>query len=963
MCSRGGLGNDTYVVDGADTIVELAGEGWADTVVASVSWALSAELENLTLTGTTAINGTGNAQDNVLTGNSGTNVLTGGTGNDTYIVDAGDTVVELANQGTDQVMSAASFVLGANVESLTLTGTGAINGTGNALDNTLSGNAGANLLDGGLGADWMLGYGGDDTYVVDSTGDIVEENPAEGIDTVQSSLTYTLGANLENLTLTGSSAINGTGNTLNNVLAGNSAANVLTGGAGNDTYVVGTGDTVTELSGQGTDTVLSAVTWTLGANLENLTLTGTAAINGTGNTQNNTLVGNSGANVLSGGTGTDAMSGGAGDDTYVVDNAGDTVTENASEGIDTVQSALTYTLGANVENLVLTGTTAINGTGNASDNILTGNSGANVLTGGAGNDTYVVGTGDTVTEAAGGGTDTVQSSVTWTLGANLENLTLTGTTAINGTGNTLTNVLTGNSAANILDGGTGADTMAGGAGNDTYVVDNAGDVVTELAGEGTDLVQSAVTFTLGAEVDNLTLTGTLAINGTGNALNNALTGNSGNNMLDGGLGADAMTGGAGNDTYLVDNVGDTVTEAASAGTDTVQSSITYTLGTNLENLTLTGTAVINGTGNTLNNVLVGNSAANLLDGGTGADGMSGGAGDDTYVIENVGDTVTENAGEGVDTVQSALTYTLGANVENLVLTGTTAINGTGNALDNVLTGNSAANVLTGGAGNDTYVVGTGDTVTEAASAGIDTVQSSITWTLGVNLENLTLTGTTAINGTGNTLDNVLIGNSGANVLTGGAGNDTYVVGTGDSVVENASAGTDTVQSAITWTLGANLENLTLLGSSVINGTGNTSDNVLAGNTAANTLTGLGGNDTYLYSRGGSQDTVIDNAGTADSLLFGATINPLDLVLTRQANDLRLAIHGSTDQVTIQNWYGGATNQTETIQAGNGQALLNTQVEQLIQAMATFSQQTGLTWDQAIDQRPQDVQTVLAANWH
>lgn len=959
----GGLGNDTYVVDGADTIVELADEGWADTVVTSVSWALSAELENLTLTGTTAINGTGNAQDNVLTGNSGANVLTGGAGNDTYIVDAGDTVVELANQGTDQVMSAASFMLGANVESLTLTGTDAINGTGNAQDNTLSGNAGTNILDGGLGEDWMLGYGGDDTYIVDSTGDIVEENPAEGVDTVQSSLTYTLGANLENLTLIGSAAINGTGNTLNNVLAGNSAANVLTGGAGNDTYVVGTGDTVTESSGQGTDTVLSAVTWTLGANLENLTLTGTAAINGTGNTQNNTLVGNSGANVLSGGTGADAMSGGAGDDTYVVDNAGDTITELSSGGVDTVQSALTYTLGANVENLVLTGTTAINGTGNASDNILTGNSGANVLTGGAGNDTYVVGTGDTVTEAAGAGTDTVQSSVTWTLGANLENLTLTGTTAVNGTGNTVTNVLTGNSAANILDGGTGADTMAGGAGNDTYVVDNAGDVVTELAGEGTDLVQSSITFTLGAEVENLTLTGTSAINGTGNALNNSLTGNTGNNVLDGGAGADAMAGGTGNDTYMVDNVGDTVTEAASAGTDTVQSSITYTLGTNLENLTLTGTAAINGTGNTLNNTLVGNSAANTLSGGTGADAMSGGGGDDIYVVDNAGDTVTENANEGIDAVQSSLTYTLGANVESLTLTGTTAINGTGNALDNVLTGNSAANVLTGGAGNDTYVVGTGDTVTEAASAGTDTVQSSITWTLGANLENLTLTGTTATNGTGNTLDNVLIGNNAANVLTGGAGNDTYVVGTGDTVTEAASAGTDTVQSTVTWTLGANLENLTLVGSSAINGTGNGSDNTLAGNTAGNTLTGLGGNDTYLYSRGSGQDTVIDNAGTADKLLLGTTINPLDLVLSRQANDLRLAIHGSTDQVTIQNWYGGATNQTETIQAGNGQALLNTQVEQLIQAMATFSQQTGLTWDQAIDQRPQDVQTVLAANWH
>lgn len=295
-----------------------------------------------------------------------------------------------------------------------------------------------------------------------------------------------------------------------------------------------------------------------------------------------------------------------------------------------------------------------------------------------------------------------------------------------------------------------------------------------------------------------------------------------------------------------------MTEAASAGTDTVQSSVTFTLGTNIENLTLTGTAAINATGNTLNNTLVGNSGANTLSGGTGADAMSGGTGDDTYVVDNAGDTVTENANEGVDTVQSSLTHTLGANVENLTLTGTTAINGTGNALDNVLSGNSAANVLTGGAGNDTYVVGTGDTVTEQANAGIDTVQSSLTYTLGANVENLTLTGTTAINGTGNVLDNVLTGNSAANVLTGGAGNDTYVVGTGDTVTEAASAGTDTVQSAATWTLGANLENLTLIGTAAVNGTGNTSNNILAGNSANNTLSGLGGNDTYLYNRGGGR---------------------------------------------------------------------------------------------------------------
>jgi len=635
-------------------------------------------------------------------------------------------------------------------------------------DDQLDGGSGNDTLDGGLGSDTFLSGSGNDTFVVDNPGDVVTEQAGQGTDTVQSSITYTLGANVENLTLIGTAAINGTGNTLNNVLTGNSAANVLAGGTGNDTYVVDTGDTVTEGASAGTDTVQSSITYTLGANLENLTLLGTAAINGTGNTLNNTLIGNSAANILDGGAGADSLRGGVGHDTYMVDSTSDTVTENLNEGTDLVQSAVTYTLAANVENLTLTGTTAINGTGNTLDNVLTGNSAANVLTGGAGNDIYVVGTGDTVTEAVSAGTDTVQSAITWTLGTNVENLTLTGTTAINGTGNTLNNVLIGNSGANTLSGGTGADSMSGGLGDDIYVVDNVSDTVTENLNEGTDLVQSAVTYTLASNVENLTLTGTTAINGTGNALANVLTGNSAANVL---------TGGAGNDTYVV----------------------------------------------------------------------------------GTGDTITENANEGVDTVQSAITWTLSANVENLTLTGTTAINGTGNTLDNVLTGNSAANVLTGGAGNDTYVVGTGDTVTEAVSAGTDTVQSTITWTLGANLENLTLTGTTAINGTGNTLDNVLTGNSAANVLTGGAGNDTYIVGTGDTVTEAASAGTDTVQSAIAWTLGANLENLILMGTTAINGTGNTANNVMIGNDQANTLSSLDGIDTLTGGLG--KDTLTGGTGS------------------------------------------------------------------------------------------------------
>ena len=128
------------------------------------------------------------------------------------------------------------------------------------------------------------------------------------------------------------------------------------------------------------------------------------------------------------------------------------------------------------------------------------------------------------------------------------------------------------------------------------------------------------------------------------------------------------------------------------------------------------------------------------------------------------------------------------------------------------------------------------------------------------------------------------------------------------------------------------------------------------------MTGGSDHDTFVFGRGEGQDLVQDDSGAADRLFYDTGINPLDLVISRQANDLRLTIHGSTDYVTVQNWYTSTSNQVEIIQAGDGEVLLNTQVDQLIQAMAGFTAQTGLTWDQAIDQRPQEVQTVLAASW-
>jgi Ca2+-binding RTX toxin-like protein len=471
----------------------------------------------------------------------------------------------------------------------------------------------------------------------------------------------------------------------------------------------------------------------------------------------------------------------------------------------------------------------------------------------------------------------------------------------------------------------------------------------------------------------------------GLAGNDTLSGGAGNDLLDGGSGGDALQGGLGDDMYVVDNIADVVTELTNEGTDTVQSALlAYTLGANVENLTLTGTGPNAGIGNALNNLLVGNSGANLLDGKGGADTMRGGAGDDLYFVDNIGDTVVEQAGEGtLDTVSSSVSYALSANVENLVLTGTAAINGTGNVLDNILTGNSGANVLTGRAGNDTYVIGTGDTVVEAMNEGTDTVVSGITHTLAANVENLTLIGFSAINGTGNALDNVLSGllNLAGNTLTGGAGNDTYILGSGDQVVEAANGGTDRVQAGFSYTLGSNVENLTLTGTEAINGTGNSLNNTMTGNSANNTLNGANGNDTlrgglgddtvnggigndtFLFGRGDGQDLIQDSSGSADKMLFDGGINPLDLVISRQANNLRLSIHGSSDQITVQNWYTSSVNRTETIQAGNGQTLLSSQVDGLIQAMAQFSaNHNGMTWDQGIVAKPEEVQEVLAASW-
>jgi Ca2+-binding RTX toxin-like protein len=673
--------------------------------VESLGYALYGTAGNDTIKGSSANDKVyGYDGNDTLYGYGGNDVLDGGVGTDTLYGGDGSDVL-YGGDGVDYLQGDAGNDI-------------FYGGAGN--DN-LYGNGGDDIFDAGTGNDYLQGDTGNDTYRFGiGSGVDALYNYATDWSTTTDTVEFGDGISLGNLDWVKVGDydlrvnINGTSDSL--VLQNWFYANYHRV----DQFRFSNGDVLT---GAQVESLGYALYGTAG----NDTIKGSSANDKVyGYDGNDTLYGYGGNDVLDGGVGADSMIGSTGNDTYVVDNAGDVLTENANEGIDAVLSSITYTLGANVENLTLTGNVAINGTGNTLNNVLTGNSAANILDGGtgadtlmggAGNDIYIVdNAGDVVTENANEGTDTVLSTISYMQVANVENLTLTGSAPINGTGNELNNILTGNSAANtltggavndVLDGGTGADTMYVGTGNDTYYVDDSGDVVTENASEGIDAVLSSITYRLGDNVENLTLTGSRAINGTGNALNNVLTGNSAANTLDGGTGEDAMIGGAGDDTYIVDNTGDVITENTNDGIDAVLSSDTYTLGANVEYLTLTGSAAINGTGNELNNILTGNSSANTLDGGVGVDTMIGGAGNDTYLVDNTGDIVTENSSEGTDTVLSSVTNTLAAHVEDLTLTGTTAINGTGNALDNVLSGNSGNNMIDGGAGNDTLNGGAG----------------------------------------------------------------------------------------------------------------------------------------------------------------------------------------------------------------------------------------------------------------
>lgn len=651
----GGTGDDSYYInDNNQKAYELSGAGYDTVYLTFNSYYLPANTANiekfvLAYVGDSIFVGNafdsliiGNDYANVIDGGGGADTMIGGKGQDSYYIDnPGDVVIEYADEGIDTVYSTLSHTL-VNTERLNLTGTDNINGYGNNSDNQIYGNSGTNALYGyegndylygGAGADLMVGGIGNDYYWVDQVGDVVVENAGEGIDGVQSFINYTLGDNFENLVLAFDGYI-GTGNSLDNVLAGNMSkgstlyglagndtldgsnivVDTLVGGVGNDIYYIGNSDDeVIELFGEGNDTVHSirANVSIAGTYVENIRLDGIRHINGTGNELDNSLYGNEGNNVLIGAGGSDYIEGGKGND------------------------------------------------------ILYGGTGSNILIGGLGDDTYHVSSRtDTLIERAGEGYDRVSASVDHVLQANFEELTLFGTANLKGVGNSEANRLTGNSGDNalyggggddILTGGAGSNLLVGGTGNDTYYVTSATDTLYEAAGEGFDRVVSTVDHALQSNFEYLKLIGAANIKGVGNAQanqiigndgDNALYGGAGNDILKGGAGSNLLVGGTGDDDYYVTSATDRLVEARGEGYDRVFSTVDHVLQGSFEDLTLTGTANVNGWGNSLDNVIQGNGGNNRLYGGDGADRIrdglgsdvvQGGRGADLYLMAGAGD--------------------------------------------------------------------------------------------------------------------------------------------------------------------------------------------------------------------------------------------------------------------------------------------------------------------------------------
>lgn len=827
-------------------------------------------------------------------------------------------------------------------------------------DDLIIGGAGNNTLEAFSAGTTLVGGSGNDVFEVNDPTDVVQVGT--GIDSILSSVSYTLPTNIDVLTLAGTRSLTATGNNdAGNLITGNSGDDTLIAGSGSDTLVAGSGND-TLVAGSGTDLLKGgpgSTTYVFNSDAGSAEIQAGATVGtiefGTGITVSDLTVG-----LTADSSGNPAL--------LIEDGSGSITVEGGLAG-----SVGTFAFADGTEfsfpQLFAAATVASVSLAGASGNaILEMSSGASV-SGGSGQDT-ILGWGVNDTLSAGGGGAEIFAE-----GAD--------------------DLVTGSSANDTLDAAAAGTTLVGGSGNEVFEVGDPTDVIEGQADAASNQIYSSVSYTLPTHVDVLTLTGTdnLAATGnsdggnliTGNAGDDTLTAGSGSDTLASGGGIDTLVGGSGLDTFVVNNSADVVEPAVFSGSqDTIDSSVDYDLTAPIGTLNLTGSGGLYAeddygyatiTGNAGNDTLAGGSGSDTLVAGTGVDTLLSGSGNNTFVINNADDVIQFNTGFGNDTVDSSVSYALTGPAVALNLIGSGNLSATDDYGYATITANQGNDTLVGGSGSDTLVAGTGidtfeagtgnntfvinsaDDVIQAGTApGEDTVESSVSYSLGQGLDTLWLTGSGNLQGEGNadasnvleansgndtlaagsgsdTLmggsgsdslvggsgHDVLIGGSGADTLVAGVGVDTLEAGTGNTtfIVNNVNdvielpgqTGRSTVESSVGFALEQGEDTLELTGSANLAGQGNAdASNLIEGNFGNDKLTAGSGSDTLIAGSG--NDTLVAGSGS-DSLVAGSGA---DTLVAGSGDDTLLAGSG-TDVLE-----GGTGNTTYALDAGFGRRI-------------------------------------------
>ena len=751
----------------------------------------------------------------------------------------------------------------------------------------LHGDAGNDMLDGGAGDDKLFGQVGNDTL-----------NGGDGDDIL---IGFT-GTNEAKQTLDA-------GETDNDTLFGGDGNDQMSGGLGDDD-MDGGNDNDLVIGDEGNDSLSGAA--------------GNDELNG--GDGDDILDGGSGADKMFGGSGNDRMWGGDGNDIMIGFNPVNDPrqTLRAEETDDDVMRGGAGTdlmVGGWGDDQLWGGTGNDELQGGSGDDAQYGEDGDDRLFGGAGNDVIYGGDGDDL--LVGGAASNEQALAAGTRDSNF---------LYGGAGS---DTIVGGIGDDYIDGGAGADRMRGGSGDDRYIVNSVNDVILERQDEGYDTVIASTNYILNAHIEELRLLAGERINGTGNSLDNTLIGNDQDNILDGVTGADLMIGGRGNDTYDVDNLGDQVLELADEGNDTVNASISHTLGEHIENLHLLDfSKPEKGIADGVDILVYGYPKAHELDYLQG-DAVAGYAGTCALTsIANLGRQANLALSEA-DVVQKAIDN--GWAVTDPTATdyqrggsnylGQQALLDSYGIRNGVLMGyneQAVANLIKGGRG---IIIGLNAGKLWQDDAYLDHG--------GVN-HAVTVTGVACDSATGD-INGFYIADSGRGLVSDMTRYVSIADFRADAQVANAYF-IYTVEPIKLWE-----EN--------INGTGNALDNTLVGNRGNNMLTGgkgndtlIGGagNDTYVFGSGDGQDLIVEQDATPGNtdVLQLTDIRQSDLRFAHVGDDLHINVTASADQIIVKDWYAGGIagtgNQIEQIRTADGLTLHHTEVDQLIQAMAAFA---------------------------